>query len=382
MKRNNNLVLMYLIVFLQGFVFYGAYATLYRVERGIDASQILLIEAIYMVFAILLEIPWGFIADKYGYKKTLIISNAILLISKVVFLYANSFSAFLFERFLMAVALSGISGCDYALIYNSIEGKDTTRVFGRYTAASTGGFLVASILSSFIVKISLTATALFTIPPHILALILTFFLVNVGHDNRNNRGNIINALKAAISNKKLMLLAVFFAIFINIYQSVCVFLSQLKYQQIGINIAHLGIITAVVQASKMLSAKSHVLERKLRHEYSFMILSVICVVSVIMLIFIQHIITTIFAVMGIAIATSMIVPIYVSEQNKLITSANRATMLSCYAIIESICAIFFYLVISWFSAMSLELTFGSIAVLGIIGIVILISYNRLIKVQS
>lgn len=377
MKYKNNLVLMYIIVFLQGFVFYGPYATLYRVNRGINAAEILLIEAIYMAFAILLEIPWGYIADKFGYKRTIIISNAVLMLSKIVFLYANSFGAFLFERFLMAVAFSGISGCDHTLIYHSIEGKNSTKVFGRYAAASTVGFLVASVVSSLIVKISLTATALFTIPPHILALLLSFFLADVNRNRVAKQVNMFNTLKTALTDKKLILLAIFFSIFININQAVCVFLSQLKYEQIGINIAYLGFITAVIQISKMLSAKSHALEHRVQRPYSLLILSCVTVVSVTVLIIIQNILATILSIIGVAVTVSMIVPIYAAEQNRLIDNENRATMLSCYAMIESICAIPVYLLISWFSTISLELAFAANALLGIIGILILIGYNHL-----
>lgn len=377
MKHKNNLVLMYIIVFLQGFVFYGPYATLYREDRGINAAEILLIEAIYMAFAILLEIPWGYIADKFGYKRTIIISNAVLMLSKIVFLYANSFGAFLFERFLMAVAFSGISGCDHTLIYYSIHGKNSTKVFGRYAAASTVGFLVASVVSSLIVKISLTATALFTIPPHILALLLSFFLADANRNRVVKQVNMFNTLKTALTDKKLILLAIFFSIFININQAVCVFLSQLKYEQIGINIAYLGLITAVIQISKMLSAKSHALERRVQRQYSLLILSCVTVVSVTVLIIIQNILATILSIIGVAVTVSMIVPIYAAEQNRLIDNENRATMLSCYAMIESVCAIPVYLLISWFSTISLELAFAANALLGIIGILILIGYNHL-----
>lgn len=378
-KVKNNLALMYLIVFLQGFVFYGPYATLYRVNRGIDASQILLIEAIYMVFSIILEIPWGYIADKFGYKRTLIVSNAVLMLSKIVFLYANTFDAFLFERFLMAVAFSGISGCDHALIYNSIQEKDSTKVFGRYEAAAAIGFLCASLLSSFIVKISLDATAIFTIPPHILALIFSFFLIDVNKQSTKKVMNMLDSLKVALANKKLILLAIFFSIFINVSQAVCVFLSQLKYEQVGLKLTYFGIITALVQVTKIFSLKSHVLEKKVKFTNSIFILSCIVILCVVLLIFIQNVYITILSIMGVTAAVAMIVPIYTAVQNKLIKNENRATMLSCYAMIESVCAILFYLIISWFSSISLEVSFLSIAILSLLGIVLFYKYTRLHK---
>lgn len=119
MNKRINIYLLNIIVFLQGLVFYAPVATIYRENRGISISQIFLIESIYMILIILLEIPWGIFADKYGYKKTLVLSNLIFFISKIVFFKADSFSMFLLERFLLATAISGLSGCDSTVIYLS-----------------------------------------------------------------------------------------------------------------------------------------------------------------------------------------------------------------------------------------------------------------------
>ena len=64
MKRN--LWIMYAIALLQGMVFYGPIATLYRQAHGLTIFQITLIESISLALLILLEIPWGIIADKIG----------------------------------------------------------------------------------------------------------------------------------------------------------------------------------------------------------------------------------------------------------------------------------------------------------------------------
>ena len=117
---------MNLIVFLQGFVFYAPIATVFRENRGISLSQIFLIESISMILIVVLEIPWGVFADKFGYKKILIISNFIFFISKIIFFKANSFLIFLLERVLLAISISGLSGCDYSLIYLSINDEENS----------------------------------------------------------------------------------------------------------------------------------------------------------------------------------------------------------------------------------------------------------------
>lgn len=74
---------MYVIIFLQGFVFYGPVATLYRQARGLSMPEIFLIESISWILVIILEVPWGWFSDKFGYKKTLIFVNALFFIYQV-----------------------------------------------------------------------------------------------------------------------------------------------------------------------------------------------------------------------------------------------------------------------------------------------------------
>lgn len=85
---------------------------------------------------IIFEIPWGWFADKFGYKKTLLISNFLFFISKIVFYKANSFEMFFLERVLLSASLAGISGCDIALLYSSVKQEESEKIFGRYSAGS------------------------------------------------------------------------------------------------------------------------------------------------------------------------------------------------------------------------------------------------------
>ena len=118
-KSKRNIYLMYLIVFFQGFVFYGPIATLYRQANGLSMSDIFIIESFFWLFIIIFEVPLGWLADRAVYKRILVLSNVLFFISKVVFYEADTFSLFLLERVLLAMALSGISGCDIAILHNS-----------------------------------------------------------------------------------------------------------------------------------------------------------------------------------------------------------------------------------------------------------------------
>lgn len=80
MKRNR--LLLYAISLLQGMVFYAPVATLYRRAQGVSIFQITLMESVSLILCLLLEIPWGVVADKIGYRRTMIVCCGLYFLSK------------------------------------------------------------------------------------------------------------------------------------------------------------------------------------------------------------------------------------------------------------------------------------------------------------
>ena len=125
MKRN--LSCMYAIALLQGMVFYGPIATLYRQAQGVSIAQITLIESISLALCILLEIPWGILSDKMGYRTTMVCCCFLYFFSKIVFWQAHGFGGFLLERIMLSVVTAGMSGVDTSILYFSRGGQDSQR---------------------------------------------------------------------------------------------------------------------------------------------------------------------------------------------------------------------------------------------------------------
>lgn len=120
--------------------------------------------------------PWGWFAYRFGYKKILL----ICFVSKIVFWKATGFWLFLLERLLLAIALSSLSGCDSELIYLSMDKwENSDKVFGKYNFYNNSGFLTASIVSGFIINISMELAAFSTIIPYGIASVAALFLVGV-----------------------------------------------------------------------------------------------------------------------------------------------------------------------------------------------------------
>ena len=132
--NRKNIYLMYAIALLQGMVFYGSIATLYRQASGLSVFQITLIESISYILCIVFELPWGIIADKIGYKKTMCFCCVLYFISKLFFWRANGFAGFLLERILISIVIAGLSGVDISILYLSCDKEKSQRCFGIYNS--------------------------------------------------------------------------------------------------------------------------------------------------------------------------------------------------------------------------------------------------------
>lgn len=99
MKIKRNIGILYSMSSLQGMVFYSSVSTLYRQAAGITLFQLSVIEGISLVLTIVLELPWGILADYIGYRRTMIICSFLFFLSKLVFWQADSFLIFCQREF-------------------------------------------------------------------------------------------------------------------------------------------------------------------------------------------------------------------------------------------------------------------------------------------
>lgn len=118
---------MYAIVLLYGMFFYAPVATVFRQVHGVSFFQITVIASISLALMIVLEIPWGVIADKIGYRKTMIFCTGLLFLSKIVFWKVASFGGFLLEQIMISVVFAGMSGLIPVLSISLAKGRKIVR---------------------------------------------------------------------------------------------------------------------------------------------------------------------------------------------------------------------------------------------------------------
>lgn len=366
---------MYFIVFLQGFVFYGPISTLYRQSRGLSMYQIFLIESVFWLLMILFEIPWGYFADRFGYKRTLIFSNILFFVSKIVFYKAHSFNMFLLERIILAMVFSGISGCDAAILYSSVEEGESQRVFGKYQAFATGGLLIASLASSHLIETSFDNAVLWTIFPYFIAMIATFFLYDPGI-KANQKVDFKKSIRHILENGNFIMLLIAVALIQEVYQSVSVFLNQLQYIRCGVDVRYFGMILVLMQLARTSSAKSHLMSEKIGFFKSMKFLYGVIITSSVGLVFAENGVVSVMLVLAIGMSMSLMAPMVMEIENRSIGAGDRATILSIYAMVKDVVGAFSNIAIGKAADFSLQAAFLSCSVTGLLGLLMLFVYFK------
>lgn len=338
MRINRNIWLMYAIALLQGMVFYGPIATLYRQSVGITIFQITIIESISLVLCLLLELPWGIVADRIGYKKSMIACCILYFVSKIVFWKADGFEAFLTERIMLSVVISGLSGVDYSILYLSCDEDNTQKVFGIYNNLCTTGLLFASAVYSLVIKDNYRLTGLLTVLSYGVAAIISFWLVEV-KNNRNQKvkeeGTLgfFELLKQILKNKYIILFLVGVSLFNETHQTITVFLNQLQYVKCGLSNAEIGYIYIIVTLVGLLGVFSEYLTRILGKIKFVSILYGSASVACLILGLSANAWLSVGSIVILRLSFSLFQPLQMELQNKQVISQNRATELSINAMI-------------------------------------------------
>ncbi|MFC1697884.1 MFS transporter [Nanoarchaeota archaeon] len=146
------------------------------------AQQIGLFTGIGWIFSFLLEIPSGYISDKFGHKNTLILAKFFMLVSITCFILANSLIWFIFGAIFLSAGFAFHSGTASAFIHNTLVGlkreKDYTKVMGRLAANAALISMVLIIALPFFTTIDILLPFKINFVIDVIGLIIAFTLVS------------------------------------------------------------------------------------------------------------------------------------------------------------------------------------------------------------
>lgn len=343
MNKKRNIYLMYAMALLQDMVFYGPVATLYRQAAGVGILQMAVIESLSTALCIGLELPWGILADKIGYRKTMIFCCTLYFISKIVFWKADGFGTFLAERLMMSVVISGLSGVDESILYLSDQ-ENAQSVFGIYNSLSMAGLLIASAVYSVWIGEDYRLAGFLTVISYGAAAVLSLGLREVkektgGRCLKKQAESFGEELRGVLKNSSLLLFLAAFALFQESHQTITVFLSQLQYVRCGLSGQAMGMIYMVMTILGLAGGFSARLTKKAGEkrmiDFLFLTVSLACLVSACS----SQAAVSVAALCLIRICHSLAQPLLGVIQNRQVQAEGRATSLSIHAVIMDSIAI-------------------------------------------
>jgi MFS family permease len=332
----SNIWKFYLFQAFRNLAFFVPIIVLFWQDNGLSLTEIMILQSIFAISIVLLEVPTGYFADVFGRKKSLMYSGYFLFFAILSYGLGSNFYHFLIAEIFWAFGNSLISGSDSALVYDTLKDlkqeKDYKKIWGKSMFYLTFAVAFASIIGGFIGEINFRWT-FFAMLPFVIALIPLSYSMQEPkrHKLIFKEGYLLELFKtlkyALVENKKLKWLIIYGGIAYGFNQAAFL-LYQPYFKFTGLDIVYFGFVFASFQVVSGISSKySHKIEEILGERKSLMMLPVLIGSSYLLMSNFIYLFsfTFVFLQQFARGFSSVVMNDYV---NKLISSDVRATVLS------------------------------------------------------
>lgn len=162
--------------------------TLFWQSKGLTLNDIYLLQAIFSIIIVLLDVPTGLVADRLGKKTSLKYASLIMSIGWIVYFFSSSFLTFLFSEFLLAIGVALLSGADSALLFETLKALGREIEYKKHEGASRAfqmySFAVCNLIGGFLGSYSLRYAILATAIGPIIAFVLSYQLIEINKQEK------------------------------------------------------------------------------------------------------------------------------------------------------------------------------------------------------
>lgn len=249
----------YLIkVFLEHFAF-GltiSVSVVWMLTQEMTLPEIAIIESLALALGLVIDIPTGFISDKFGRKLTLIGANIFQAASFLVFAFAHDFWQFLIAAILLAIGFAFSSGSEEAYIYENQSGDNYRKTFSNVnvvdeTATILGLLATPLLISLFSLQSVFITASIFVFVTAIVSWIIlkdkTNKAVSAEQQKTREKQRVLVLIR---KHAPLIILFVVLAIY---YEAGRVFW-QPQLLHSGFTIEHLGFLFAAFKVASLAGA--------------------------------------------------------------------------------------------------------------------------------
>ena len=376
--KNTNITKIYLASFLKNLSFFGSITIPFFIDWiQVDYTRIFLLQAWFVFWVFMLEIPTGIVADKWGRKYSIALGCLLFGIDMFFFGFSRNYYIFYLSEFLGALGFTMISGADKALLYDTLielnEEKKARYYLARYEFFGTIGLLISFPIGSLIVS-QWHYKGVLAFPFLLTGIILMIaFLVllwieepkRVLPDEHFLKMGI-NGLKTLYSHKKLRLFTLNYAT-ISAITFFMFWFYQTLLRQIAVNVGYFGLVGSGCNLfAAILLSRLKTLEKYLGISRLILFTALIPGLLYIGLSLNKNLFFVLIAVFLVVGLKLLRMPILLDYINQMIKSQNRATLLSTVSILEKAIIFILYPFVGLMADYSIDIAFMFLGILCLI----------------
>jgi MFS family permease len=351
-------------------------------------QQVMVLQAIYSVSIVLLEIPSGYFADVIGRRRTLILGAVLGAIGYTFYSFSYGFAGFLVAELILGFGQSFISGADSAMLYDSLlenrKEKEYMKYEGRMVSIGNIAEASAGIAAGFIVLISLRANLQAQAAVAFLAVPASILLVEPSKHERLKTftfRTILDVVKDSLFINRELRTNIFLSAIIGTATLTMAWFAQPYFKHVGLPLSLYGLTWTLLNLSVGLAAMAaYKVEAKLGAVRTVMGIAILIPAGYLLLGFMDSILAlsilfAFYVVRGIA------TPVLKDYIHRLSASDVRATVLSVRNFIIRLCFVLVGPAMGWLTdgrGLRDALLFGGtiFLVLGIIFAFLFRQYSR------
>jgi MFS family permease len=230
----------------------AAYLTPFFLEKGLSLSEVFLLQSIFSAAFLVLELPSGYFADRFGRAFSIKMSVPIAAVAMLAYGASTEFWQFVVWELVLAVANSLISGVDKALLIDSLKASGRDKEYVKlsqcinalgYAATGMTVPLAITLVHFFGISSTLIADGVLTL----IGAIFAFKLVEAPRYSGSQEEIRLSAFKASkqlLRNVEARWL-IALATVLSTATYLAFWLSTPYYQSLGIPIVLFSVILAV-----------------------------------------------------------------------------------------------------------------------------------------
>ncbi len=331
----SNVYKLYYLKITGWFLLFMPVVVIFFQSHGLSMKEVFILQAVYSIAIVVLEIPSGYLADVIGRKNSLLYGNILGFIGFSVYIFANNFWGFLVAEVVMGFGQSMISGADSALLYDTLleagEERRYLREEGKVAGLGNYSEALAGILGGVLAGLSLRA-------PFIGQALITLSAIPVAMwlyepairrmEAKVGMGDILKIVKFSLVDSKQLRWNILLSSVTGASTLSMAWFAQPYFEKVGVPLAAFGVLWTVLNLSVgITSFKAHRIEEKLGLSGTVILATAVLSLSYVLLGLFPSI-WTLGVLLIFYLARGVATPVFKNTINKISPSESRATILS------------------------------------------------------